>query len=335
MTQHDNNVTISITNADVFSYEADVLVLKYAQALYGVDWQVVDRLEAVGIDMQSVLPKEDSHHLVNSMNQIAARTILFVGVKDLFHFRYQEIREFARRSLSVLAKEAPETKNICFTMHGANYGLDEIEAFESEIAGLTDALSEGSYPEKLQWITIVERKRERYERLQNILSELLPKGFFEKTPEFKVNDKIHAANERLRSAGYSSDSKPHIFVAMPFVEEMEDIYDYGIRSAVNAAGFICERADLSTFTGEILEWIKKRIKTSTLVVADLTNANPNVYLEVGYAWGCGIPTVLLVRDPKELKFDVQGHRCLIYKRIKELEDLLNKELRGLRATMAI
>ena len=28
-------------------------------------------------------------------------------------------------------------------------------------------------------------------------------------------------------------------------------------------------------------------------VADLTTANPNVYLEIGYAWGMGKPTVLL------------------------------------------
>ena len=42
---------------------------------------------------------------------------------------------------------------------------------------------------------------------------------------------------------------------MPFAEEMGDIYDYGIHGAVKeaAAGFLCERADLSSFTGDVMD----------------------------------------------------------------------------------
>ena len=70
--------------------------------------------------------------------------------------------------------------------------------------------------------------------------------------------------------------------------------------------------------------------TSTLVVADLTDANPNVHLEVGYAWGVGIPTVLLVKDTSQTKFDVQSQRCIPYERIKDLEVALTEELTKLR-----
>ena len=104
-------------------------------------------------------------------------------------------------------------------------------------------------------------------------------------------------------------------------------------AAVNAAGFLCERADLATFSGDIVAWIKQRIGTASLVIADLSGANANVYLEVGYAWGLDIPTILLVKDPEELKFDVKGQRCLIYKRIKDLEELLAKELEHVKATV--
>jgi hypothetical protein len=58
-------------------------------------------------------------------------------------------------------------------------------------------------------------------------------------------------------------------------------------------------------------------------------ANPNVYLEVGYAWGRGRQTILLVRDIKELKFDVAGYRCLVYKNIRDLETQLSRELQHL------
>jgi hypothetical protein len=52
-------------------------------------------------------------------------------------------------------------------------------------------------------------------------------------------------------------------------------------------------------------------------------------VELGYAWGTGRPTVLLVQDVEHLKFDVQGQRCLVYTRIKQLEELLARELQAL------
>ena len=103
-----------------------------------------------------------------------------------------------------------------------------------------------------------------------------------------------------------------------------------VKPVVKEAGFICERADISSFTGDIMSWVRKRIESSTLVIADLTGANPNVYLEVGYAWGAGIPTVLVMRNTEELKFDVQGQRCLKYNRIKDLEKGLASELKNLK-----
>ena len=68
----------------------------------------------------------------------------------------------------------------------------------------------------------------------------------------------------------------------------------------NAVGFLCERADLASFTGDVIAWVKDRIGSAALVVADLTAANPNVYLEVGYAWGRGVNTVLVVAHGDEL-----------------------------------
>jgi hypothetical protein len=80
-----------------------------------------------------------------------------------------------------------------------------------------------------------------------------------------------------------------------------------------------------------MEWVKQRICSATFVIADLSTANPNVYLEVGYAWGCGRPTILPVRDTTDLKFDVKGQRCLVYKSIKQLEEILGKELEAISA----
>jgi hypothetical protein len=77
--------------------------------------------------------------------------------------------------------------------------------------------------------------------------------------------------------------------------------------------------------------VKERIASSTVVVADLSDANPNVYLEVGYAWGVRRPCVLICNRQTDLKFDLRGERCLFYGSIMELEKTLSAELAALSA----
>jgi hypothetical protein len=75
--------------------------------------------------------------------------------------------------------------------------------------------------------------------------------------------------------------------------------------------------------------VKDKISSSRLVIADLTGANPNVYLEIGFAWGIGKPTILLAKSNTELKFNVHGQKCLLYNSIKDLETKLGSEIRVL------
>jgi hypothetical protein len=210
--------------------------------------------------------------------------------------------------------------------------LDESESFESQVAGFIDAVHAGEIPHRLEKITFVEANSGRAERLKVILDKIIPYGIVEFDSRSNIKNMSPDASENLRSVGYVSNSKQHIFVAMPFRPEMDDIYDYGIVSAVKSAGYLCERADLSSFTGGVMQWVCQRIKSASFVVADLTGANPNVYLEIGYAWGCGIPTVLLVNDAENLKFDVKGQKCIVYKRIKDIEEKLSNELQALSKT---
>ncbi len=114
-------------------------------------------------------------------------------------------------------------------------------------------------------------------------------------------------------------------------KDMDDVFYYGIQQPVRAAGFLCERVDQEAFLGDILDRVKQKIETAAVVIAELTGANPNVYLEIGYAWGKGVPTLLLLKDGQELRFDVRGQRCLKYERIRDLEESLAKELQGLKS----
>jgi hypothetical protein len=314
---------IRVLQGDALEISADVLVLKYAQALYGVDELVVHRLEATGPAVRDTLPKPDGFRLIDTGGHLAAKSVLFVGVVALRVFGYAAIREFSKRALTSLAGAKPAASHIAFTLHGAGYGLDESEAFRAEVAGILDAVETGDCPSGIKLVTIIERNAGRARRLQTLLDAILPRP--------AAKPAIAAAQiERLRSAGAASRTKPHIFVAMLFAPEFDDHFHYGIQQAVNAAGYLCERADLTTFTGDVIAWVKERINSARLLVADLSTANPNVYLEVGYAWGRGIPTVLLARDAADLRFDVKGQRCLVYNSIRKLEESLTSELKALR-----
>ena len=127
--------------------------------------------------------------------------------------------------------------------------------------------------------------------------------------------------------------KPSVFVAMPFDPSTDDLFQLGLKAAIEEAGFRCIRVDEQQFTGGILPKIQQLIGKCSLVVAELSGANPNVLLEVGYAWGLGIPTILLARKGEKLPFDVSDQKTLFYDGIVAAKTHLLSELkaRGLRA----
>ena len=321
------DVRVVVEQGDVLWFDAEVLVLKYAQALYGADLLVYNRLKLSQAVPQ--LPPVGNFTLQRTVGLLTVGNVLFVGVEPLEEFNYAEIRTFAHRALAWLGENTPEIRRVGLTLHGANFGLDEAEAFRAELAGLMDAVTAGKCPGTLQQISFIEKNVGRAQRLKSLLQNLLPDGLLAAGGQRSESSPQTRAVASLQNVGLASADKPHVFVAMPFADSMDDTFHYGIQGAVNAAGMLCERADLSTFTGDVMAWVSERIASSKLLVADLTGANPNVYLEVGYAWGCQIPTVLLVKDPTELKFDVRGRRCLVYKSIAQLEELLKRELKGL------
>ena len=312
---------------------ADVVLLKHAQSFYGADLAVASRLVQAGIPMASFSVPIGDHVFIETRGTIGAPLALFLGTVKLGKFGYHEIRQFAARALKAL-ESRPDIRHIACTVHGPNYGLDEDEAALALVGGLVEAFMRGAGPQGLERITVVELQQKRAERLRTALERGLGKspGVEPLTAGWGFRVKRmsqHVQAPPMATAGAQSLAKPHAFVAMPFATEMEDVYHYGILGPVKAAGLLCERVDQAVFEGAIIQRIKERIDTAKVVIADLSMANPNVYLEVGYAWGRGRPTILLVRDLKELKFDVAAYRCLVYRNIRDLETQLSRELQHL------
>ena len=128
--------------------------------------------------------------------------------------------------------------------------------------------------------------------------------------------------------------KKEIFAALPFNIKYQDVYFVAMAEAADRINAVCNRVDQEEFSGDIVEKIKSMINTSVAVIADLSESNPNVMYEVGYAHGKKKPTVHICSTPlKELPFDVAHWNTIsygqgqtyelgekIYTRLKELLD---------------
>ncbi len=333
-----NNINFSLEFSDVREFEADILVLKYAQGNYGVDRIVSYDLNQVGkLDLKKISPKVGSFSLIKNVGSTKFENILFVGVPHLDEFGYKEIREFTKDALSILSDEKPNAKHIVMTIHGAGYGLDESEAVISQFAGLFEALQSGDFPKGLEKITIIENDHERLSRLRNVIDnhleiyKIVSRSDKDWTYTIGLKKLTRVEGNKIIKATKKSETKKHIFVAMPFKDDMNNTFYFGIQQPVNNNDFLCERIDQDIFTGDILTKIKNKIETASAIIADLTTQNPNVYLEVGYAWGIGKPTIFIIEETDSPRFDLQGQRHLKYKKdnLKQLQDNLTKEIKAL------
>ena len=129
---------------------------------------------------------------------------------------------------------------------------------------------------------------------------------------------------RFSSSGLGSEEKPQAFVAMPFAESWDDLFQMAIYEPMREIGLSCGRLDQHVFTGDVVTMMESRIRQADVVIAEISDGNPNVYLELGYAWALDKPTVLLCRKGQKAPFDVRNHAQLRYAGLLDLRKQLLK-----------
>ena len=103
-----------------------------------------------------------------------------------------------------------------------------------------------------------------------------------------------------------------VFVVMPFADDLTKIYNNVVKPTLEAEGCTVKRADEFVSHQNLLKDIIPRIFEADLIVAELTNKNPNVYYELGIAHSLNKPTILLVQNIEELLFDLASYRAVPY-----------------------
>jgi hypothetical protein len=102
------------------------------------------------------------------------------------------------------------------------------------------------------------------------------------------------------------------FVLMPFKDPFNGYYEYLIKPAVVEAGLACLRADEIYGTRPIMKDIWNSIWQARIVIADVTEKNPNVNYELGLCHCLGIPTILITKRDDDVPFDYRHFRYIRY-----------------------
>ena len=131
-------------------------------------------------------------------------------------------------------------------------------------------------------------------------------------------------------------SEPVCFVVMQFSSEFNDLFSEVIRPTCEEFGYKVVRADDYYGNGLIIDDITRSIREASVVIADVTPNNANVFYEVGFAHGIGKPTILLSdRKREKLPFDISGFRTLFYDNTiggkSAVQDRLRRHLESITA----
>jgi hypothetical protein len=126
----------------------------------------------------------------------------------------------------------------------------------------------------------------------------------------------------------------YVFIVMPMAEgrhDLDDVHD-SIKEAAARCGLHAERVDEPHTTDRITDRILESIRRAEYIIADLSEAKPNVYFEAGYAHALRKTPIYIARAGTKLEFDLKDYPVIFFNGMRELKDGLERRLRGIAAT---
>jgi hypothetical protein len=153
---------------------------------------------------------------------------------------------------------------------------------------------------------------------------------------------------RLEELSKTSRESKQTFVAMWFANEMGDVYDKGIKPAIEESGFDARQMSFIQHNDDICDVIVAEIRKSRFIVADFSagmcgkcdecekkkdckdkvRPRGGVYFEAGFAMGLGIPVICTVRKEQleQIHFDIRQYNFIVYETPEDLKDQLHNRI---------
>jgi len=307
---------INLINGDLTKVSCSIVFLKHIEEAFSTPEMAFDNL-LKGLLFARYDDRQDNLFVPCTNEGLNCQFIYVVNFhkKDL-PFRYSSVEKYARKIIEVVldsnTKIPRPIKKVATAVHGPGAGLDASEAMETFLVALAKELELKKDFGELEEILLVEKDKDIFERLEERMNYLVSKGtikFFEGDPYLVPLEDISDSNpDKQRTINPSAN---HIFIAMPFAKEFNNIYYFGIKQAIEKYNRKSERTDQDKFVGDIVQRIKERIRTADLVIGDITGHNPNVFYEVGLADGLG-KKIILISQAQEIPFDFKTQNQITY-----------------------
>lgn len=128
-------------------------------------------------------------------------------------------------------------------------------------------------------------------------------------PGVGANDGSHAVNAPQRTCFFVS---PLGDDGSPERKRSDDVRKYILVEALEPLGYTVTRADLTNKAGDITQQIVSELLNADLVVADLSDHNPNVFYEVALRHAFGRPFIHLIAKGQRIPFDIAQQRTVFY-----------------------
>ncbi len=109
-----------------------------------------------------------------------------------------------------------------------------------------------------------------------------------------------------------------VFVLTPFLEKEDRVFR-SIRITCEGLGLKCIRGDETFVPGDVLPHIIRMILKSSLIIANVSGRNPNVFYELGIAHALGKTTIIVSETIDEIPFDIRAKRVVTYHNTFTLE----------------
>lgn len=158
---------------------------------------------------------------------------------------------------------------------------------------------------------------------------------------FSITDEIRELQTREQQeaifGSISFDAHTDIFVAMPFNEAFNPLYEEHIKKVCDKKLLSCLRVDRINRASSIINDIWSGINSAKAVIADCTGKNANVFYEIGIAHALGKRVILITQNSEDIPFDINRIRYIKYENTVEslknfdvrLGEFLGEEIRAL------
>jgi len=137
--------------------------------------------------------------------------------------------------------------------------------------------------------------------------------------------------EYIESLSEINKNSKNIFVAFYFTNELQNIFDNDIKSAIEELGFNYIRVSSSSTDTDthINDDIIGKIKSSKIVIADFTGQRNSVYFEAGFAMGLKVPVIWSCKEDEvtKLSFDTRQYPHILWNTKEEFVEKLVQRIK--------